>query len=103
MNSLTTDVNTNYTPPVPLSIPSLDVAGRVFFITGGTQSLGLEIAQQLKRYMCSCSFAFSRWSVDADEATVKEDDADRSFLLSGRLAGEPERQYVLGEELLRHF
>ena len=35
--------------PVPLSTPSLDVTGRIFLITGGTQGLGLEIATQLKR------------------------------------------------------
>lgn len=34
--------------PVPLSTPSLDVMGRIFLVTGGTQGLGLEIASQLK-------------------------------------------------------
>lgn len=33
---------------IPLSTPSLEVAGRIFLITGGTQGLGLEIASQLK-------------------------------------------------------
>ena len=32
----------------PLSDPNIDVSGRVFVITGGTQGLGLEIASLLK-------------------------------------------------------
>ena len=32
----------------PLSNPNIDVSGRVFVITGGTQGLGLEIASILK-------------------------------------------------------
>ena len=32
----------------PLSTSNIDVSGRVFVITGGTQGLGYEIATQLK-------------------------------------------------------
>merc|ERR1712193_427387 len=33
----------------PLSVPSFDVSGCHYIVTGGSQGLGLEIAQQLKR------------------------------------------------------
>lgn len=41
--------NKSTLPEPPLSTPSLDVTGRIFLITGGTQGLGLEIASQLQR------------------------------------------------------
>ena len=43
-----------------LSTPSLDVTGRIFLITGGTQGLGLEIAHQLKNNGASALVLVSR-------------------------------------------
>ena len=56
---------------VPLSTPSLDVTGRIFLITGGTQGLGLEIASQLKRNGAAAIVLVSR-SPDRMESALKQ-------------------------------
>ena len=56
---------------IPLSTPSLDVTGRIFLITGGTQGLGLEIASQLKRNGAAAIVLVSR-SPDRMESALKQ-------------------------------
>jgi NAD(P)-dependent dehydrogenase (short-subunit alcohol dehydrogenase family) len=58
----------DYTLPVPLSTPSLDVSGRVIVITGGTQGLGLEIAHQLAQNGAKGLVLVSRSANKADAA-----------------------------------
>jgi len=55
----------------PLSHPSLDVSGRFFVVTGGTQGLGLEIAKQLKQCGASGVVLVSR-SPSKAEAAIRE-------------------------------
>lgn len=57
--------------PVPLSTPSLDVMGRIFLVTGGTQGLGLEIASQLKSNGATAIVLVSR-SPDKMESALKQ-------------------------------
>jgi len=61
---------------IPLSTPSLDVTGRIFLITGGTQGLGLEIACQLKRNGAAAIVLVSRSPDKAESALKQLNDGD---------------------------
>ncbi len=58
----------------PLSTPSLDVSGRIFLITGGTQGLGLEIAKQLKQNGAAAIILVSRSPDKMISATKRLDE-----------------------------
>jgi len=74
----------NYILPVPLSSPTLDVSGRVFLITGGTQGLGLEIAHQLKRNGAAGLVLVSRSASRGEEAVselTNNDDGNKVCII----------------------
>ena len=70
--------SSDYSLPVPLSTPSLDVTGRIFLITGGTQGLGLEIAHLLKRNGAAGIVLVSRSAGKAESAISELTDSGES-------------------------
>lgn len=80
----------------PLSKSSLDVSGRIFLITGGTQGLGLECARQLKIHGASGLVLVSR-SKDLGAKACQElnDDACRCVYVCADLGDAKEAASVM--------
>lgn len=80
----------------PLSKSSLDVAGRIFVITGGTQGLGLECARHLKIYGAKGLVLVSRSGDLAAEACRElGDDSCRCAFVCADLADANEAASVM--------